>query len=148
MGFYDRFELPMAQQIFDINNLRGKVSAGLGADAIGRNTLDQTIVGAKFRVFGEAVLDAHTWAPRAAVGMQYKKNHDGEFVKGAFTSAKQDHGFDLYAFATKLLLAQNLLLNGTLRFTKANQFGLLGFGGSKDNSIKPELELSAAYLLR
>ena len=148
MGFYDRFELSVAQHKFDISNLRGKVSAGLGADAIGRNTLDQTIVGAKLRVFGEAVLDAHTWTPQVAVGMQYKKNHDGEFVKGAVIGAKQDHGVDLYASATKLLLAQNLLLNGTLRFTKANQFGLLGFGGSKDNSIKPELELSAAYLLR
>ncbi len=148
MGFYDRFELSVAQQKFDISNLRGKVSAGLGADAIGRNTLDQTIVGAKLRVFGEAVLDADTWAPQVAVGMQYKKNHDGEFVKGAVIGAKQDHGVDLYASATKLLLAQNLLLNGTLRFTKANQFGLLGFGGSKDNRFKPELELSAAYLLR
>ena len=46
------------------------------------------------------------------------------------------------------MLDKNLLLNSTLRFTKANQFGLLGFGGSKDNSYNLELELSAAYLLR
>ncbi|MBC7756563.1 MAG: DUF3034 family protein [Bdellovibrio sp.] len=148
MGFYDRFELSVAQQKFDVSHLRGKVNAGLGVDAIGRNTLDQTIVGAKVRVFGEAVLDADTWAPQVAIGMQYKKNHDGDFVKGAVVGAKQNHGVDLYASATKLLLDKNLLLNGTLRFTKANQFGLLGFGGSKDNSYNPELELSAAYLLR
>ena len=148
LGFYDRFELSVAEQKFDISDLRGKVSAGLGADAIGRNTLDQTIVGAKVRVFGEAVLDADTWMPQVALGVQYKKNHDSDFIKGAVIGAKQDHGVDFYASATKLLLDKNVLLNGTLRFTKANQFGLLGFGGSKDNSYNPELELSAAYLLR
>ena len=148
MGFYDRFELSVAEQKFDVSNLRSKVSAGLGADAIGRDSLDQTIIGAKVRVFGEAVLDADTWVPQVAVGVQYKKNHDGDFIKGAVVGAKQDHGVDFYASATKLLLDKNLLLNSTLRFTKANQFGLLGFGGSKDNSYNPELELSAAYLLR
>ena len=78
LGFYDRFEFSVAEQKFDVSNLRNKVSAGLGADAIGRNSLDQTIFGAKVRVFGEAVLDADTWAPQVAVGVQYKKNHDGD----------------------------------------------------------------------
>ena len=148
MGFYDRFELSVAEQKFDVSNLRGKVSAGLGADAIGRDNLDQTIIGAKVRVFGEAVLDADTWVPQVAVGMQYKKNHDGDFVKGLVVGAKDDHGVDFYVSATKLLLAQNLLLNGTLRATKANQLGLLGFGGGKHDNYQPEIELSAAYLLR
>jgi len=35
-----------------------------------------------------------------------------------------------------------------LRLTKANQFGLLGFGGNKHDSYQPMLEVSAAYLLR
>ena len=148
VGFYDRVELSIAQQKFDVSDLRNKVFAGLGADAIGRNSLDQTIIGAKVRVFGEAVLDADTWLPQVALGVQYKKNHDGEFVKGVVVGAKQDHGVDLYASATKLLLDKNLLLNGTLRFTKANQFGLLGFGGANNDNYRPELEISAAYLLR
>ena len=148
LGFYDRFELSVAQQKFDISDLRGKVRAGLGADAIGRDTLDQTIVGAKVRVLGEAVLDADTWLPQVALGVQYKKNHDGDFVKGVVVGAKKDSGVDFYASATKLLLDKNLLLNGTLRFTKANQFGLLGFGGAKHDNYRPELELSAAYLVR
>ena len=148
VGFYDRVELSIAQQKFDVSDLRNKVFAGLGADTIGRNSLDQTIIGAKVRVFGEAVLDADTWLPQVALGVQYKKNHDGEFVKGVVVGAKQDHGVDLYASATKLLLDKNLLLNGTLRFTKANQFGLLGFGGANNDNYRPELELSAAYLLR
>jgi hypothetical protein len=40
-----------------------------------------------------------------------------------------------------------VLLNGTVRFTKANQIGILGFGGDRNDSYKPQLELSAAYLL-
>lgn len=49
------------------------MQARLGADAIGRDTIDQTLVGAKVRVFGEPVLDADTWVPQVALGMQYKK---------------------------------------------------------------------------
>ena len=36
----------------------------------------------------------------------------------------------MYVSATKLLLAQSLLVNGTLRSTNANQNGLLGFGAA------------------
>jgi hypothetical protein len=147
VGFYDRFELSIAEQKFDVSNLRNKVSAGLGADVIGRDNITQTIIGAKLRVLGEAVLDADTWLPQVAVGVQYKKNHDGDFIKSAVIGAKQDHGVDFYISATKLLLDKNVLLNSTLRFTKANQFGLLGFGGSQHDNYQPELELSAAYLI-
>ena len=102
---------------------------------------------AKVRVLGDAILDADTWVPQVAVGVQYKKNHDGDFVTGGVIGAKRDSGVDFYASATKLILDKSLLLNGTLRFTKANQFGILGFGGAKDDNYQPELELSAAYLV-
>lgn len=148
LGFYDRFEFSVAQQRFDISDLRKKVRNGLGVDAVGIDYLDQTIIGAKVRVLGEAVLDADTWLPQVALGVQYKKNHDDDFIKGAVVGAEDDHGTDFYVTATKLLLDKNLLLNSTLRFTKANQFGLLGFGGSKDDQYEPMLEISAAYLLR
>lgn len=147
VGLFDRVEFSVAQQSFDVSNLRKKVSSGLGADAIGRDKLDQIIVGLKVRVFGEAVLDADTWLPQVAVGVQYKENQDKDFIKGPVIGAKSDHGTDVYIAATKLLLDQNLLLNSTLRFTKANQFGILGFGGDRNDSYKPQLELSAAYLL-
>ena len=56
----------------------------------------------------------------------------------------------MYVSATKLLLAQSLLLNGTLRYTHANQNGLLGFGaaapGKSGRSLQPEF--SVAYLVR
>lgn len=147
LGLFDRLEFSVAEQSFDISDLRKKVRTGLGADAIGRDKIDQIIVGLKARVFGEAVLDADTWVPQVAVGLQYKENQDKEFIKSAVIGAKSDHGTDVYVAATKLLLDKNLLLNGTLRFTKANQFGILGFGGDKHDSYRPELEVSAAYLL-
>ena len=147
VGFYDRVEFSVAEQRFDISKLRNKVEAALPG-AIGRDTLDQMIVGLKVRVLGEAVLDADTWMPQVAVGLQYKENNDTDFIKSAVVGAKSDHGTDIYVAATKLLLDKNLLLNGTLRLTKANQFGLLGFGGDRHDSYQPMLEVSAAYLLR
>ncbi len=147
IGLFDRVEFSVADQRFNVNDLRDKVEAAFPG-AIGRNNLKQTIVGVKVRVAGEAVLDADTWMPQIAVGLQYKENDDTDFIKSAVVGAKSDHGTDIYVAATKLLLDKNLLLNGTVRFTKANQFGLLGFGGDKHDSYQPMLELSAAYLLR
>jgi hypothetical protein len=54
---------------------------------------------------------------------------------------------DFYASATKIILSQSLLLNGTARLTKANQFGILGFGGPNDDSYRLQFEGSAALLL-
>ena len=53
-------------------------------------------------------------------------------------------GTDVYVSATKLFLAQGLLVNATLRGTKANQNGLLGHGarlGGADNGYEfmPEI---------
>ncbi|HSP00751.1 MAG TPA: DUF3034 family protein, partial [Thioalkalivibrio sp.] len=42
---------------------------------------------------------------------------------------------------------RSLLLNGTLRATRANQIGLLGFGGDDNNSHELVAELSAALFL-
>ena len=49
--------------------------------------------------------------------------------------------------ATKLVLDQSLLLNATLRATRANQMGLLGFGGDQGDSVRLMPEFSVAYLL-
>ena len=66
---------------------------------------------------------------------------------GAVLGAK-DNGVDVYASATKLFLAQAVLVNGTLRATKAIQNGLLGFGGAQSSSYKLQPEVSVAVLLR
>ena len=61
--------------------------------------------------------------------------------------ARSTDGADFYLAATKLFLAQSLLVNATVRATQANQFGFLGFGGDRDRGYSAEFEGSAALLL-
>ncbi len=46
------------------------------------------------------------------------------------------------------MLAESVLLNGTVRWTKANQTGILGFGTAARNKYDTMFEGSAAWLLR
>lgn len=138
VGLFDRVELSFARQSFDT----GKTGALLG---IGRGyTFDQNILGAKLRVAGDAIYDQDRWLPQIAIGIQHKRNSDGAIVRAV--GAKSDESTDFYVAATKVLLAQSLVVNGTLRLTDANQFGLLGFGGAgKRKSV--QAEASAGWLL-
>jgi hypothetical protein len=99
-------------------------------------------------VAGDAVLDADTWMPQIAIGVQHKRGDAGGLgptLYGPLGASK--NGTDVYVSATKLFLAQGLLVNGTLRATKANQNGLVGFGGAQANKVKLMPELSVAWLL-
>lgn len=139
VGLYNRVELSFARQRFDTE----KVGAALG---LGEGfTFRQDVVGVKVRLFGDVVLDQGSWLPQVSVGAQYKKNNQDGVVR--FVGAKRSQGTDYYISATKLFLGQSLLVDGTVRFTKANQIGILGFGGDLNNSYKPEFEASVAYLL-
>jgi hypothetical protein len=139
VGFYDRVELSVAQQRFNTEDVGAALGLGRGF------TFKQTVVGVKVRLFGDAVLDQDSWLPQVSIGAQYKKNDQDAVVK--FVGAKRSQGTDYYISATKLVLSQSVLLNATVRLTKANQIGILGFGGDKRNSYQPEFEGSVAYLL-
>jgi hypothetical protein len=142
VGFGDRAELSIARQDFDA----GDNLAPLGLPGL---HLKQNILGAKLRVAGDAVLDSDTLMPQVAIGVLYKKTDAGALgptLTGPL-GAKAS-GTDLYLSATKLFLAQGVLLNGTLRATQANQNGLLGFGGAASSGYKLQPEISVAYLLR
>jgi hypothetical protein len=139
VGFYDRVELSVAQQRFNTEDVGAALGLGRGF------TFKQTVVGVKVRLFGDAVLDQDSWLPQVSIGAQYKKNDQDAVVK--FVGAKRSQGTDYYINATKLILSQSVLLNATVRFTKANQIGILGFGGDKRNSYQPMFEGSVAYLL-
>ncbi len=91
------------------------------------------------------MLEQDRWLPQIAIGAQYKKNDQPGVL--AFVGARDDSGVDYYVSATKLFLAQSLLVNGTVRFTRANQFGILGFGGDLNDDYQPQFEASVAYLL-
>jgi hypothetical protein len=83
--------------------------------------------------------------PQISAGVQYKHADRGAVIHAI--GGKSDEGTDFYVSATKLILNESLLLDATVRETKANQFGLLGFGGDKDNDYSTEFEGSAAVLL-
>ena len=78
--------------------------------------------------------------------MQHKENDRGELLHAL--GIKRDKGTDFYVSATKLFLSSSILVNGTVRLTKANQIGILGFGTSAKDKYKPYAEGSIAYLLR
>lgn len=138
-GFYNRLEISLARQRFDTE----QVGAALG---LGRGfAFNQSVIGVKVRVFGDAILDQDSWIPQISIGLQHKRNSREAVLK--FIGARDAEGTDFYVSASKLYLSQSLLLNGTLRYTRANQAGILGFGGDKNNAYRPELEASVAYLL-
>lgn len=138
IGWHDRVELSATRQEFDTGATGAKLGLGKGF------TFKQTVLGAKVRVLGDAVYTQDSWIPQISVGAQYKDNNQDVIVRAV--GAKDDSGVDYYVAATKLLLNQSLVLNGTVRMTKANQTGLLGFGGV-NGGYKPQFEGSAGYLL-
>lgn len=139
VGIYDRVELSVARQVFDT----GEVGTALG---LGRSfKIKQNIIGAKIKIHGDGVLDQDSWMPQVSLGVQYKQNLNGSTVQSL--GAKDDKGVDVYISASKIFLAQGLLTNLTLRNTKANQMGILGFGGGNNNNQKLQLESSIAYLV-
>ena len=142
VGFHDRVELSYSQQRFNTEDVGAALGLGRGF------TFRQDTLGVKLKLAGDAVLDQDSWMPQISIGIQFKRNDEGG-VHGLLKAigAKSASGTDFYVSATKLFLGQSLLLNGTLRLTKANQIGILGFGGDRNDSYKPEFEGSIAWLL-
>ncbi|MBJ7313328.1 DUF3034 family protein [Rugamonas sp. CCM 8940] len=142
VGIADRLELSLARQDF-----QGSLAP------LDQLRIKQDIVGLKLRVAGDAVYEQDRLLPQIAIGVLYKRNKGigGLGALGVSSvkqlGAKDDHGYDYYVAATKILFEQSLLLNATLRATRANQMGLLGFGGDQGDSQRLMPELSAAYLL-
>ena len=138
VGLFDRLELSYAWQGFDTQNVGALLGVGQGF------TFHQNIFGAKLKLLGDAVYDQDSWLPEISIGLQHKENDRGAII--AALGGKNSVGTDYYITASKLFLAQSILLNTTLRQTKANQFGLLGFGGAKHNDYSSQFEGSASYL--
>ncbi|MFT4076484.1 MAG: DUF3034 family protein [Asticcacaulis sp.] len=138
VGIHDRVEVSYARQDFDLQKIGGALGLGDGY------TISQDTLGVKVKVLGDAVLEQDSWLPQIAVGAQFKTNRNGALVKAL--GAREDSGTDYYVSATKLFLSRGLLLNATLRATKANQFGILGYGGI-DDDYHLQFEGSVAYLI-
>ena len=143
LGIHDRVELSLGRQDFNT----GITGTGLGLPGL---HLKQDIVGAKVRVAGDAVLDSDSLMPQIALGVQFKHLQSSGLDGTLSALGAKRGGADVYVSATKLFLAQGILVNGTLRATKANQGGLLGFGatlGGADNGYELLPEISVAYLI-
>lgn len=139
VGIMDRVELSVARQQF-------KSDAG----PLNGLRIAQDIVGVKIKLFGDAVYDQDSWLPQVAVGAEHKSNQGlNGLINAPVTAlgAKDTSGTDYYLSATKIFLDQSVLANLTLRDTKANQMGLLGFGGDLNDSNRLRAEGSLAYLI-
>jgi hypothetical protein len=150
VGLFDRVEFSYARQ-----ELRG---TDRGLDGL---RIDKDVFGAKVKLFGDAVYNQDSWIPQVSAGLFY---HDHDDINSSRTPilpqsltgkptdlvpfASDDDGVDYYISATKLFLKQSLLVNATVRWTKANQFGLLGFGSPGNDDYEPMFETSVAYLLK
>ena len=132
LSFDNRFELSVARQTFDLDTMGGE--------------LGQDIFGVKYKLAGELL---YTAMPQITLGAQYKRVDD--FAIPQAVGARDDWGLDVYVAASKVFFdavaGRNVLLNGTVRATKANQTGLLGFGTQANHDYQFVFEASAAVLL-
>lgn len=138
VGFYDRVEVSYAKQKFDLDEI-------IPGEDIGVD-----VIGVKVKLLGDAVYDQDRWYPQLSIGAQYKKNDDFDFVP-ALLGARDDSDVDFYLAATKVWLAgpfsRTWLVNATVRATRGNQFGILGFGGDRKDSRSLNAELGAAMFV-
>lgn len=132
-SYNNQWEVSLTRQKFNLDTIGGD--------------LQQDILGLKYHIAGELL---YTHMPQISVGLQYKKHRNSGLPLAV--GAQKDSGTDVYIAASKVyfgaVAGRNLLLNATVRATKANQIGLLGFGGANDNSYQYMFESSAAILLR
>lgn len=133
ISLYDRVELSIARHTFDLLDTPFEIN--------------QNVIGAKARLYGDVIYS--TW-PQVSLGVQHKVLLDTALAE-ALGAKDSDDGTDIYLAASKAhlgaLFGYNLFWDLTLRATKANQFGLLGFGGDNNDSHQIMAEGSVAVLL-
>ena len=140
IGIADRVELSATRQKLEVT---GTALKGV--------RVEQDIFGVKVKLAGDAVYGQDTWLPQLALGAEFKR-HGGIENAGPLVNPKQlgatdDDGVDVYLSGTKVFLDKSLLVNVTLRHTKANQLGLLGYGGDQDDSASLNFETTVGYVL-
>jgi hypothetical protein len=162
LDFGDRVEVSLARQNFQFGNtgitLDNKISGALGAPVsalpaslqFGNNfSLNQDIIGAKVRLFGNVVYDQGALIPEVSVGYQFHHNENQSTIRAI---GSKPNGNEYYVAATKLwidgLLGHYTIVTATLDVTNAVQNGLLGFGGLNDkNGYHVEPEFSAGWFV-
>ncbi|MGB3721914.1 MAG: DUF3034 family protein [Pacificimonas sp.] len=134
VGLFNRVELSYARQNLDTGDWGAALGIGAGY------TFNQDVFGAKVKLAGDVVY-GDPLMPQISVGAQHKRSSDDALVRAV--GAVRDADTEVYVSATKLFLSHSILANATLRLTRANQTGLLGF--HDDRAV--QFEGSAAYQL-
>lgn len=138
-AYDNRIELSYARQHLDLGTLARDLS-------LPENSLSQDILGIKVRLFGDLIYDQ---LPQVSLGIQHKRQKD--FLIPSLVGAKRDEDTEGYLTASRLILGgafgYNLLLNGSVRYSRANELGLLGFGGDRRDRRSVLKEGSVAVLL-
>lgn len=139
VAYDNRIELSYARQRLDLGNLARNLS-------LPENSLSQDIFGLKVRLFGDLIYDQ---LPQVSLGIQHKRQKD--FLIPSLVGAQRDEDTEGYLSASRLILGgafgYNLLLNGGVRYSRANELGLLGFGGDRRDRRSLLKEGSLAVLL-
>ena len=143
LNWNNRIEVTVAQQTLDLDSLVFTLKDGFGLE---QDELRQDIFGAKVRLTGDVLYSP--WGQWSA-GLQHKRLRN--FTVPEAIGARDDSGTDVYFSGSKLfftaLMDRNLLVNLTARGTRANQGGLLGFGGDRNNRYEWMMEGSAGLFL-
>lgn len=136
VAYDNRVELSYARQRLDMPTLRRQLN-------LAEDSLSQDIFGAKVRLAGDLIYDR---LPQVSLGIQYKHQRDFDIPQAV--GARRDSDVEGYLGASRLFLGgafgYNLLVNAGLRYSRANELGLLGFGGDRNDSRQWLKEGSAA----
>ncbi|MDU8359860.1 DUF3034 family protein [Pseudomonas syringae group sp. J309-1] len=139
VAYGNRVELSYAHQRFDLGTLQKDLS-------LPEDNLTQDIFGLKVRLFGDLIYDT---LPQVSLGIEYK--HQNDFLIPSLIGAKRDADVEGYLTASRLFMGAafgyNLVINGGVRYSRANETGLLGFGGDRRDSRSVLKEGSVAVLL-
>lgn len=138
------FEISLGNQSVNAPTVANALNGTAGTTD---SRIDLTTIGLKVKVVDMGKDNA---VPQIAIGVQNKKAK-GDIVDALKSAGAIDSlsGTDIYVAASKFVTlgGKKVILDGTLRATKANQMGLLGFGGGtmKDdkNGYQAMFEASA-----
>nr|WP_100548607.1 MULTISPECIES: DUF3034 family protein [unclassified Pseudomonas] len=138
-AYGNRIELSYARQRFDLGTLARDLR-------LPDNSLSQDVLGLKLRLAGDLIYDR---LPQISLGLQHKRQRD--FLVPSLVGAQRREDSEGYLAASRLILGgafgYNLLLNANLRYSRANELGLLGFGGDRRDRHSWLKEGSVAVLL-
>ena len=137
-SYGNRVELSYAHQRFDLGSLVSKLN-------LPEDNLTQDIFGVKVRLFGDLIYDQ---LPQVSAGLEYK--HQNDFLIPSLVGAKRDSDVEGYVTASRLFMGAafgyNVVVNAGLRYSRANETGLMGFGGDRRDTRSVLKEGGAAIL--